>query len=97
MTIESTDPETVEFLRSFGEGLHFLFITSAVDLGPAGDGAIRSTDVPGLAVGVEPAAGSKCERCWNFTEDIGDDKDWPDVCARCATSIRRIVSERDPA
>jgi len=97
VTIDSTDGDTLDFLRSFGDDLRFLFITSEVTFGPTGDGAFRSTELPGLAVGVDAAAGSKCERCWNYTDDVGDNGDWPEICARCATAVRQIVSETGPA
>jgi isoleucyl-tRNA synthetase len=95
--VDSTDEGTLEFLRSFGEDLRFLFITSEITFGEAGDGAFRSTELPGLAVGVERARGKKCERCWNYTEDVGQDADWPEVCARCAEAVRHILSEAGPA
>ena len=95
--VESSDGDTLDFLRSFGDELRFLFITSEVAIGAAGDEAFRSTDVPGLVVGVEPASGRKCERCWNYTEDVGGDADWPTVCARCARAVRQVLSETGPA
>jgi isoleucyl-tRNA synthetase len=90
--LEIEDRELLDFLRSFGDALRFLFITSEVAFGPAGPDAFRSTDVPGLAVGVEPASGTKCERCWNYTEDVGQDAQWPEICARCAAAVRQILS-----
>ena len=97
MTLASDDPETIEFLRSFGDGLRFLFITSGVEFGDPAPDAFRASEIPGFTVGVEPARGTKCERCWNFTEDVGRDADWPQVCARCSAAVRKILSEADPA
>ena len=91
------DDETVEFLRSFGEDLRFLFIVSAVDFGTVGDGAYRSEAIESLAVEVCEAPGSKCSRCWNYTTDVGADADWPEVCARCAAHVREILSEMESA
>jgi isoleucyl-tRNA synthetase len=95
--VDTSDADTLDFLRSFGDDLRFLFITSEVAFAAAGDGAFRSTDVPGLAIGIEPASGSKCQRCWNYTQDVGQDADWPDVCARCAEAVRQVLSETGPA
>jgi isoleucyl-tRNA synthetase len=97
VTVQSDDPSLLDFLRSFGDDLRFLFITSEVVLGEAGEDAFRSTDLPGLAVGVAPAAGTKCDRCWNYTEDVGRDAEWPTICGRCADAVREILSEADPA
>ncbi len=96
VVIDGADDD-LEFLRSFGEELRFLFITSEVELGPVGDGAVRSDVIEKLAVEVLPAQGSKCERCWNFTSDVGQDDEWPTICARCVDSVRRIVSDAGPA
>ncbi|MFH1395368.1 MAG: isoleucine--tRNA ligase [Candidatus Omnitrophota bacterium] len=32
---------------------------------------------------VKRALGEKCQRCWNFSESVGDNKDYPDLCQRC--------------
>ena len=76
--------ETLAFLASFGADLRFLFITSGVEL----EGTAPETQVE-----VRPADGVKCQRCWNFTTDVGGDPAWPGACARCAASVREILAE----
>lgn len=41
----------------------------------------------GLEVRVERARGDKCERCWKFTVDVGNDVEFPTVCAACASVL----------
>ena len=41
-------------------------------------------------VQAKPAKGSKCERCWRFTEDVGNDARYPTVCLRCADALQAI-------
>src|SRR5271170_8007973 len=41
-------------------------------------------------VQAKPAAGSKCERCWRFTEDVGQQANYPTVCLRCADALEAI-------
>jgi isoleucyl-tRNA synthetase len=41
-------------------------------------------------VQAKPAAGSKCERCWRFTTDVGDESKYPTVCLRCADALDAI-------
>ncbi|HEX5044889.1 MAG TPA: isoleucine--tRNA ligase [Candidatus Polarisedimenticolaceae bacterium] len=77
------DADTLAFLRSFEPGLRFLFITSGVDL----------AEGPALEVDVTRAPGTKCERCWSITEDVGADPDLPGTCARCAAHVREILTE----
>jgi isoleucyl-tRNA synthetase len=38
----------------------------------------------------KPAAGAKCERCWRFTVDVGEDADYPTVCLRCSDALEAI-------
>jgi isoleucyl-tRNA synthetase len=89
--------ELLEFLRSFGDDLRFLFIVSSVDFGTVSDDAYRSEVIEGLAVEVGKAPGTKCKRCWHYTTDVGSDADWPEVCARCAVHVREIVAETESA
>ena len=83
------------FLRTFGEDLHYLFIVSSVEFGPAGDGAFRSGGDSGLVVGVERAGGAKCQRCWHYTTDVGADPEWPEICGRCVGHVREVFGGQD--
>ncbi|MDR0734220.1 MAG: isoleucine--tRNA ligase [Elusimicrobiota bacterium] len=40
-----------------------------------------------LEIKVSHAPGSKCPRCWQWKEDIGSNKNYPDICARCASVL----------
>ena len=97
VVIEASSADLGQFLQSFGDDLRFLFIASEVTFGALGQDAFRSTDVPGFGVEIQTAAGRKCERCWNYTSDVGHDSDWPEICARCSDAVRRILSEAGPA
>lgn len=74
----AADAETREFLASFGEGLRFLLLVSEVEL-------VESAG--GIQVTVAKADGEKCERCWNYTTDVGGDARYPGACARCVASL----------
>jgi isoleucyl-tRNA synthetase len=78
--------DLLDFLRSFGDGLRFLFITSGVVLG---------AEQASTAIAVAKADGSKCARCWNYTRDVGADAEFPGVCTRCAGAIRAILVETE--
>ena len=95
--IEVSESDLGQFLQSFGDELRFLFIVSEVVFEPVGQEAFRSTEVPGLAVEIQTAAGRKCERCWNYTSDVGQDSKWPEICVRCSDAVRQILSEAGPA
>jgi len=54
----------------------------------APDGAFRLNDVPGVAVVVEKAVGTKCARSWKILPSIGEDANYPDVSPRDAQALR---------
>jgi isoleucyl-tRNA synthetase len=51
-------------------------------------GAFRLNDVPGVAVVVEQAAGTKCARSWKILPTVGTDAEYPDVSPRDAQALR---------
>ncbi len=67
-------------------------ITSGISVsgteGPA-DG-FRLDDVAGVAVVPALAAGTKCARSWRYTDDVGSDREFPDVSARDAAALREL-------
>ncbi|KQZ16650.1 isoleucine--tRNA ligase [Mesorhizobium sp. Root552] len=70
-------------------------ITSGLDFsyGSVPAGAFTLDDVKGVAVVVEKAADRglrKCARSWRYTNDVGDDKDFPDVSARDALVLHEL-------
>ncbi len=51
-------------------------------------GAFTLGDVPGVAVVVEKAVGTKCARSWKILPTVGSDPDYPDVSPRDAQALR---------
>ncbi|MBI4012330.1 MAG: class I tRNA ligase family protein, partial [Candidatus Rokubacteria bacterium] len=51
---------------------------------------VRETGVPGLGVEIRHATGTKCERCWVWSEAVGRAPDHPGLCERCLPIIREI-------
>ena len=50
--------------------------------------AFRLNDVPGVAVVVEKAVGTKCARSWKILPTVGEDPEYPDVTPRDAQALR---------
>src|SRR6185295_2920730 len=50
--------------------------------------AFRLSDVPGVAVVVEKAVGTKCARSWKILPTVGEDAEYPDVSPRDAQALR---------
>ncbi len=43
-----------------------------------------------LRVKVSKAPGRKCERCWNYSQRVGEDPQYPTVCERCAPVLHEL-------
>lgn len=56
--------------------------------GEAPAGAFRLDAVPGVAVVVEKAVGTKCARSWKISPLVGEDPEYPDVTPRDAKALR---------
>ncbi len=67
------------FYKALEETLREAFIVSAVEIKEAE-----------FKIEVERAKGKKCQRCWNWKEEVGKDKDYPDLCRRCVKVIKNI-------
>ena len=51
-------------------------------------GAFTLPEVPGVAVVVEKAVGTKCARSWKILPTVGEDAEYPDVSPRDAQALR---------
>jgi len=82
--------EVYSFLEPMKEDLATLFIVSGVVVsrGTAPAGAVAAEDIPGFGAVVRRAPGTKCDRCWNYHEGVGRDKEHPALCPRCAEVVR---------
>jgi isoleucyl-tRNA synthetase len=80
-----------EFLADKWETLKLISIVS--ELTPTDEleaESYNSEEMPELHVSVQPAAGSKCERCWLRSETVGDAAEHPVLCSRCASVVSQL-------
>jgi isoleucyl-tRNA synthetase len=82
-------------LKQYLPQLPGLFIVSQVDFLNAGTGDYRSDAIPGLEVTVQKAEGRKCERCWNYSIHVGENKRCPTICERCTEALAEIEQNQD--
>jgi isoleucyl-tRNA synthetase len=85
-------------LSPFKDFLPALFIVSGVSIktdskGPVEDPTHReeafvSEEMKGLSVLVKKAEGKKCDRCWNYSLEVGKDEKHPTICPRCLGVLR---------
>jgi isoleucyl-tRNA synthetase len=72
-------------LSRHAEQLRYLFIVSAVTLTQGAGNGTGSVHVE-----VKKADGLKCERCWNYSTHVGEDRNYPTVCERCSAVLKEI-------
>ena len=85
--VTAADP-VYSLLKHYEDQLRYLFIVSAVTL-TQGSGNGTS----GVHVDVKKADGLKCERCWNYSLHVGEDKNYPTICERCSAVLKEIEAE----
>ena len=83
------DSEMLELLTRFGDELRFIFITSRATALPAasrvGDAVELFPDAVWARVSRSPQV--KCVRCWHHREDVGAQKEHPELCGRCVSNV----------
>ncbi len=82
--VTASDP-LYSLLQRYSDQLRYLFIVSAVTL-KQGSG----NGTGGVHVEVKKADGLKCDRCWNYSTRVGEDKTYPTVCERCSTVLKEL-------
>jgi len=79
-------PDSVrESLEAEKELLRAVFIVSQVEFRSADEpaGGIEGVEIPGAKIEVVNAAGKKCERCWVYSESVGQFEAHSTICDRC--------------
>jgi len=70
--------------------LRYLFLASQVELletpGPLAELKYQSQS-DALGVGVVNADGEKCDRCWNYSTQVGVSSEDPTICDRCVEAL----------
>ncbi|HII1579538.1 TPA: isoleucine--tRNA ligase [Staphylococcus aureus] len=89
VTIASNDKfNASEFLTSF-DALHQLFIVSQVKVVDKLDDQATAYEHGDIVI--EHADGEKCERCWNYSEDLGAVDELTHLCSRCQQVVKSLV------
>jgi isoleucyl-tRNA synthetase len=70
-------PGEHKLYRAYKEALKEIFIVSSVE--------IKEGD---FGISVEKAKGTKCARCWNWSQDVGRDDNHPDICGKCLIALK---------
>ena len=89
VTIESAS--AIKLFEEFSDELKTVFIVSRAHVSnePAPEGAFTDTE-SGIAVVVKASSGTKCDRCWYYSDDVKTDSDGQHLCTRCSAIIKKI-------
>ena len=71
--------DDLSLLLSVAEQLPFIFIVSRVNVQPG---------VGELNISIAASGNQKCERCWHYRADIGQDAAHPHICGRCVINLK---------
>ncbi|ODS33434.1 MAG: isoleucyl-tRNA synthase [Candidatus Scalindua rubra] len=82
------DVDLLNFLREYERDFPMIFIVSDVTIceeppDSANEGEIFNK----LFIRVKVSENNKCERCWNYREEVGKIEKYPTLCNRCAEVI----------
>lgn len=92
------DPELAAKLQALGNELRFVLLTSGAqvaDYALANDEAQQSELLKGLKIALHKAEGEKCQRCWHYTTDVGQNPQHAEVCGRCYTNVAGNGEQRE--
>jgi isoleucyl-tRNA synthetase len=76
-------------LNKYPNDLRFLLLVSKAEVKLAGNGNPGST----LHVDVTKAPGGKCDRCWNYSTEVGKSERYPTVCERCLAVLEELEKD----
>nr|WP_317411956.1 isoleucine--tRNA ligase [uncultured Solibaculum sp.] len=78
--------ELYDFAKSVEQELPDIFIVSQLTIEKGGKGEFDA-EMEGLSVTVAKATGEKCDRCWAYSDTVGQDEKHPTLCVRCASIV----------
>jgi isoleucyl-tRNA synthetase len=81
--------ELADILNKLEDELRFVLITSVVNVKSIADKPANAFDseVDGLFVEVSKVDAEKCERCWHYSETVGQHLVHKDLCHRCVENV----------
>ncbi|MGE0115030.1 MAG: isoleucine--tRNA ligase [Steroidobacteraceae bacterium] len=102
VTLYAREP-VFSLLRSLGDELRFVFITSEASVLPAAErssAAVPASDVADHAdsnmvwIAAHAVEYGKCVRCWHKRPEVGAHAEQPELCDRCISNVSAAGEER---
>ena len=85
----SAEGDLYAFLKENEADLKNIFITSDACV-HEGSGEGEKGDETGAHIKISVSDGEKCERCWMYSTTVGEDKNHPTLCKRCADVVNSL-------
>ncbi|MDY0191339.1 MAG: isoleucine--tRNA ligase [Desulfuromonas sp.] len=88
LAVEGTECRAL--LEEYADQLATLFIVSQVELvdNTAADNGYAAEKIADLKIYIAAADGDKCDRCWNYSTELGTSADHPTACPRCTAVLQ---------
>ncbi len=89
VVLNTQDEKLSALLKKYKDALPSLFIVSQTTLDENADNEkwSQGQELKSLKIIVKKAEGVKCARCWNYSENVGADDKYSDLCSRCTGII----------
>lgn len=88
------DDKQTQLLNDLDTDVRQVLLVSGLTVAPLADAPADAENFnDGVAVVVAEADGKVCERCRMTRETVGEDKDYPEFCDRCAKIVREEFPE----
>ena len=93
------DTELQDMLQSLKEELRFVLITSEAsvkNIDDADSDCVTAQLSNGDTIKLKTSASinEKCVRCWHHSEDVGSNKEHPELCGRCVDNVSADGEQR---
>ena len=85
--LHATD-DALRILQTVGDDLANVLIVSQASVVTGLEGGTEATGREDLMVTVKAAEGQKCERCWIYSDSVGEDAEHPTLCHRCVEVLK---------
>ena len=88
VTLYAAD-DIAQALNKLEDELRFVLITSVAEVKPLAEKTDDAFDseVDGLFVGIKASEETKCERCWHYSDTVGQNEEHSDLCGRCVENV----------
>ena len=85
----SAEGDLYAFLKENENELKTVFITSDACVREGNGDGVKGEET-GAYIKISVSDGEKCERCWMYSTTVGEDKEHPTLCKRCADVVKSL-------